>query len=187
MAMSTLTLFVPDSIPLSPKDGEDLVLCSESLPDSGSWIFGRDPNCNFVIDYRTVSAHHCSVGYDANLDQWEIADLASTNGTWLNGKRLPPKDKTPLNLEDRFSLGTLWDDFVVVDFPLDTVNEDGETTAILTEQTQEQSQNQQNKTYGDALYEVARWLISGQTLVGKIERVLIVSVVVAVVLIVLAR
>lgn len=176
--MSCLTLFVPESIPLSPKEGEEINLNSQALPDGGSFIFGRDADCNYVIAYRTVSGHHCSIGYDPAFDHWELADLGSTNGTWLNGRRMPPKDKTPLNIGDRFTLGTLWEPFVVLDRPNDTVGE-GEPTAIRDGDDDQAEEQRQSKTYGDVLYELAQWLVSGQTVAGKIERVLILSGLVA--------
>ena len=43
---------------------------------------GRDPNCECVIDSKTVSTRHARLRYDRG--QWWLEDLDSTNGTLLN-------------------------------------------------------------------------------------------------------
>ena len=49
-------------------------------------LLGRDTNCHIVLDEDPMSRHHAKVLY---LDyQPEILDLGSTNGTYLNGKKV---------------------------------------------------------------------------------------------------
>jgi pSer/pThr/pTyr-binding forkhead associated (FHA) protein len=48
-------------------------------------LIGRDPNCLVRIDDAFVSARHARVFWQSG---WRIADLASHNGTYLNGGRV---------------------------------------------------------------------------------------------------
>ena len=47
-------------------------------------IMGREPDCDFHMDDQTVSSQHARLSY--RQQQWWLEDLASTNGTFLNGE-----------------------------------------------------------------------------------------------------
>jgi RsiW-degrading membrane proteinase PrsW (M82 family) len=66
-----------------------------SLLPSQEVVIGRDPSCQVVLDamlYRMVSRRHAAVRPLASSpdgeSSWLICDLASANGTYLNGQRL---------------------------------------------------------------------------------------------------
>ena len=49
-------------------------------------MIGRNPSCDLVLADPTVSRRHAELRRDG--DGWVLADLHSSNGTWLNGWRV---------------------------------------------------------------------------------------------------
>lgn len=49
-------------------------------------VLGRDPGCEIPLTDDTVSTRHAQLTYHHN--QWWLEDLASTNGTFLNGTQV---------------------------------------------------------------------------------------------------
>jgi pSer/pThr/pTyr-binding forkhead associated (FHA) protein len=47
-------------------------------------ILGRELACDLQLDDQTVSLRHARLSYRQN--QWWLEDMASTNGTYLNGE-----------------------------------------------------------------------------------------------------
>ena len=66
-------------------------------------ILGREAGCDFSLDDQTVSSHHARLAY--RKQQWWLEDLASTNGTYLNGEAV----LTPVVIThgDEVKLGTM--------------------------------------------------------------------------------
>ncbi|NER39492.1 MAG: PrsW family intramembrane metalloprotease [Oscillatoria sp. SIO1A7] len=86
---------------------------------------GREPNCQIVLDsqqYLMVSRRHASIRPVAELASgqpvWEICDLKSANGTYINGKRLEGCQK--LQLGDRLVLGNEGPQFIFEYYPSKT-------------------------------------------------------------------
>jgi pSer/pThr/pTyr-binding forkhead associated (FHA) protein len=81
-----------------------------SEPDAEPWKFrlrsgaiktvGRAPRADFVVDAALVSRVHCRL--TATDERLEVVDLSSTNGTFVNDKRVK---KASLAAGDRLRLG----------------------------------------------------------------------------------
>jgi len=71
------------------------------MTQSRSWTIGAAPECDVVVNEPTVSGRHCRL---TKLDAgWQLTDLGSTNGTYVNGQRV---DQTvPVEPSDRITLG----------------------------------------------------------------------------------
>jgi pSer/pThr/pTyr-binding forkhead associated (FHA) protein len=61
---------------------------------------GRAPRADFILDAALVSRLHCRI--TAAADNLEVVDLKSTNGTFVNDKRV---DKARLKTGDRLRIG----------------------------------------------------------------------------------
>src|SRR5216684_8286038 len=61
---------------------------------------GRAPRADFIVDAALVSRLHCRI--TAAADKLEVVDLKSTNGTFVNGKRV---QKGQLADGDRLRVG----------------------------------------------------------------------------------
>ena len=61
---------------------------------------GRAPRADFVVDAALVSRVHCRL--TATDDRLEVVDLKSTNGTFVNDKRV---QKAHLSAGDRLRVG----------------------------------------------------------------------------------
>jgi len=70
------------------------------LPPGGIKTVGRAPRADFIVDVALVSRLHCRLeAGDNNLD---VIDLSSTNGTYVNGKRVK---RGRLTSGDRLGVG----------------------------------------------------------------------------------
>jgi hypothetical protein len=69
----------------------------------GQFSIGRDANCDLAISDMTVSRHHAQL--ERTEAGWLLSDLASTNGTRVNGWRV--RGKVPVRAGDLVSFGNL--------------------------------------------------------------------------------
>lgn len=79
-------------------DGRAFVLEPEHL-------VGRSALCALRLDVGYVSAQHASFRWAGA--GWEIKDLGSRNGTFLNGARLPSREPSTLSQGSRVAFGQL--------------------------------------------------------------------------------
>lgn len=75
--------------------------------EQGTLKIGRAPNNTLVINDPQSSAHHAEItpGFDGN--SYQVTDLNSTNGTFVNEQRLTPNVPRPLNSGDVIRIGSL--------------------------------------------------------------------------------
>jgi len=63
---------------------------------------GRATRADFIVDAALVSRLHCRI--TAGADNLEVVDLSSTNGTYVNDKRVK---RARLNIGDRLRVGRI--------------------------------------------------------------------------------
>lgn len=66
---------------------------------------GRGSQNDVVVEDDSVSTTHARLDYDAGA--WRITDLASTNGTYVGGVRIPAEVPTPIPHGAGFRLGAV--------------------------------------------------------------------------------
>lgn len=76
---------------------------------------GRDPACTVRLPAEDVSRHHARITADA--EGHVVVDLASTNGTWVNGRRV---DVHRLRAGDRVRVGKFVARYVAAGDPMGT-------------------------------------------------------------------
>lgn len=67
-----------------------------------TWIIGSAPDCDVVIDRDAVSSRHCQLAWIAPV--FVLDDLRSTNGTFVNGRRIT--SPTHVTRADEIILGS---------------------------------------------------------------------------------
>ncbi len=66
--------------------------------DDEPYVIGRKPGVSLRLQFRTVSGRHASLNIrDGAL---QLTDLGSTNGTYVNGKRVEPNQTIRISEED---------------------------------------------------------------------------------------
>ena len=66
---------------------------------------GRSPECTIVVDNKLASRVHATI--QKIKDVFFIKDENSTNGTFLNGKRIPNDKYVKLNSGDKITIGSV--------------------------------------------------------------------------------
>lgn len=76
---------------------------------------GRAPDNDIVLPDALASGHHAKLALTPQ--GWQVVDLNSSNGTWLNGGRLPPQTPTPFRPGDALKVGQCQLSLASVDIP----------------------------------------------------------------------
>jgi DNA-binding NtrC family response regulator len=74
------------------------------LPGSGTLTIGRASKCDVVIDSGSVSRHHANLTVGTDI---EIEDVGSSNGTFVDGAKLPASRAVRLTIGVPFLLGAV--------------------------------------------------------------------------------
>ena len=202
--MPKLTLFFPkyfddpcwagSSFSLDAPDGDN------GHGRAGEWVIGRLPTCDVTIAIQSISRSHCSLAYSYAANQWAVTDLGGKNGTRLNGELLKPGDPTPVKIGDKLHLGP--NPIHLVESPQSTEEVGAPTTigsvAPLDYRTgtplppppptpapAPAPAPPPAQTYADTLNTGLVWLISPDTRLGAVVRLLVVAIIATVVVLVL--
>jgi FHA domain-containing protein len=70
----------------------------------GGAVIGRSRECDIVLQDSNVSRRHAEIRPTGG-DGWSIADLGSTNGVKVNGRKI--SSATPLKAGDQIAVGTV--------------------------------------------------------------------------------
>jgi hypothetical protein len=70
---------------------------------SARTLVGRSPACTVIIDDPRTSAEHAAIAWSG--ERWELRDLGSLNGTWLDGRRLAAGERAPICRDARLAFG----------------------------------------------------------------------------------
>lgn len=68
------------------------------------FVVGREEGSDVQIRQTTASEKHCR--FDCFGSIWAIKDENSTNGTFVNGRRLKPNEQSPLKFGTKIGLGS---------------------------------------------------------------------------------
>lgn len=106
MAETTIVTSSPVGQQLSEiKKGElsYLVFNKKKIELVAKITVGRDGDNNVIVDNKLASRHHCVI--QKIKDAYFLKDENSTNGTFLNGSRIPPDKYVRLNPGDKITVG----------------------------------------------------------------------------------
>ena len=77
------------------------------LKSDTEYCIGRDPDCAVCLgDLADVSRRHCVIYFNTTINSYALADLYSTAGTGLNGRKIGHLD-VPLHDGDKITVGTV--------------------------------------------------------------------------------
>ena len=81
-------------------------------------VVGRAPACLLRLGDPGVSAEHASIFWTG--ERWEIRDLGSSNGTYVDGRRAQPGERMPLAEVTELAFGGDAERWVLVDLSTTT-------------------------------------------------------------------
>jgi two-component system response regulator AtoC len=75
------------------------------LPERGEVTLGRSVSCGICVEDAKMSREHARLWIGGSQHAVEIADLGSSNGTFVAGQRLPPDARRPLRIGEMVTAG----------------------------------------------------------------------------------
>jgi predicted component of type VI protein secretion system len=117
------------------------------LDPERAFSIGRSPSTDLQVDDPNVSRVHCRIQFHER--RWEIQDLKSSNGTFVNGHRV---ERQPLAFGDRIRLGGLEIEFVAAreDWDSPDVTAPGTQLRMVAELPRPESRTQRVRIDGHA-------------------------------------
>jgi hypothetical protein len=82
-------------------------------PVSARLLVGRSPSCSLRLDKKYVSGEHATLAWTGWA--WEVRDLGSRNGTFINGNRIEPGNPVPVTQGTRIAFGDPEELFELID------------------------------------------------------------------------
>jgi hypothetical protein len=76
-------------------------------------VIGRAPTCTLRLEPRYVSAQHALLRWTGQ--HWDLRDLGSSNGTFLDGSRVKPAEEYALRKGSRIAFGNIQAEWELVD------------------------------------------------------------------------
>ena len=127
------------SVKLIVKTGDEINKSFDLIKDKN--IIGRDPESNIVIDDIEISRSHLAITKEG--ETFQIEDLNSTNGTFLNGKKL--EKLTVIKNGDLISLG----ENHVLEFVVEKIDEGTELSKLDQAEPLEVTKDEEKTTKGE--------------------------------------
>ena len=127
------------SAKLIVKTGDEINKSFDLIKDKN--IIGRDPESNIVIDDIEISRSHLAITKEG--ETFQIEDLNSTNGTFLNGKKL--EKLTVIKNGDLISLG----ENHVLEFVVEKIDEGTEPSKLDQAEPLEVTKDEEKTTKGE--------------------------------------
>jgi pSer/pThr/pTyr-binding forkhead associated (FHA) protein len=126
----------------------------ERVLEPGRSAIGRKSNNDIVLEDASASGQHAEILYDPTFDRVTIRDLDSTNGTFVNGKRI--HDPHVLHHEDRIRIGMCFITLLSAPGPVTTRLPVAAAHTRVTSQLILESV----ESYGALLHEIGQRLVS---------------------------
>jgi hypothetical protein len=104
IGMSKQSRLVPEVLAMLKAFDSLKVASLPNLDASRALYVGRVPECELCVDEPSVSKKHAVLRWDAGARTCTLQDLGSTNGTYLNTRRLG-EQLEPLSDGDALSFG----------------------------------------------------------------------------------
>lgn len=88
---------------------------------ASTWLIGRSRNCAIAVLNPAISRCHAVIGHSP-LEGFYVMDVGSSNGTFVNRRRLPTLERHALRDGDVLSLSHVHVEFFVVTNQKDALN-----------------------------------------------------------------